>query len=349
MRIQRTVLISGGATPTEDIYLMRSAAPMLQDQGLEVARYRPQFRFWPGLRVDRRALLQTLAGHSVLVCRSVPLPMVRFLEKHRCSFKRLDYLIDDDIGAAVADIRLPRAYRRRMARVFGVQQRILSLADHVVASSDDLAATMRQQHQQVTCLPPPMLNKPPGLDHWQEAQMAQMGWKVGYHGTRAHLPDIKAIFPAIQRLTTSPDVSVEIMLGKHAPRTWQQVPNIHLPEALPWSDFLCYQKQQKIHIGLAPLRDTAFNRGKSWIKFLDIAAMGGVGVYANRNPYRQIVRHGVNGLLANDDPQSWFENIRWLMENPVQAQDMAAQAALDAGKIGAHDKAARFWANLWNP
>ncbi|MDH4572946.1 hypothetical protein [Salinicola acroporae] len=58
-----------------------------------------------------------------------------------------------------------------------------------------------------------------------------------------------------------------------------------------------------MHISLTPMRDTPFNAGKTYIKFLDNAAMGSVGLYSARSPYREIVSHGEDGLLVEDTPK----------------------------------------------
>jgi len=60
--------------------------------------------------------------------------------------------------------------------------------------------------------------------------------------------------------------------------------------------------------------------------------MGGVGIYSNRPPYTEIVEHGVNGLLAGDDPDDWQRCLEWLLEHPAKAHDMARAAQEGAGR-----------------
>src|SRR3546814_14721972 len=48
-------------------------------------------------------------------------------------------------------------------------------------------------------------------------------------------------------------------------------------------------------VGVAPLSDTTFNRSKSDIKFLELAALGIPTIASDVAPYRSI-RHGETGL-----------------------------------------------------
>jgi glycosyltransferase involved in cell wall biosynthesis len=139
------------------------------------------------------------------------------------------------------------------------------------------------------------------------------------------------------------DTELEIMLGQHIPKRLAALPRVKAPAPLPWQAFQQYQRQRRIHIGLAPLLATPFNRGKSFIKFLDIAAMGGVGIYSNRYPYTEVVRHGENGLLAGDSPDEWHTAMQQLLNHPEATVKMAKQAAMDAQRIGDPAHTITFW------
>jgi glycosyltransferase involved in cell wall biosynthesis len=53
-------------------------------------------------------------------------------------------------------------------------------------------------------------------------------------------------------------------------------------------------------IVIAPLRDSSFNRAKSNLKWLEAAALSVPCVASNVGHMAQTVRHGVDGVLAND-------------------------------------------------
>jgi len=321
---ERWLVLSDGARPTEDIYFLASVAPLLRCEGHDVGRL--DVRGWRWRLA--RWVLSRQPGAKLVLCRTLPEPVLRWLERERGAFGHIRYVIDDDLAAAAADASLPAAYRERMAKAAAQQPRLLALADEVVACSEALAARLRKLHGNVRVMTPPLITPLPDLAHFAAGPTAARPWRLGFHGTRAHLADLMQIAPALEALQRErDDTQLELMLGSHAPPELAELPRTHCPAPLPWQKFRVYQACHRVHIGLAPLLDTPFNRGKSFIKFLDIAAMGGVGIYANRAPYTEIVEHGVNGLLAEDNPGDWQSCISWLLEHPEAARGMAEAAA----------------------
>ncbi|WP_300273115.1 glycosyltransferase [Halomonas sp.] len=320
----RWLLLSDGARPTEDIYFLESTAPLLRSEGHDVGRL--DVRGWRWRLA--RWVLSRQPGANLVLCRTLPERALRWLERERSAFGRIVYMIDDDLGAAAADDTLPSAYRERMARAAAQQPRLLALADEVVACSSLLAERLRKRHGNVRVTPPPLITPLPDLGHFAAGPTVAQPWRLGFHGTRAHLADLDAIAPALAALQRErDDTQLELMLGQYTPPGLAELPRVSCPPPLPWPKFRDYQAHHRVHIGLAPLLDSPFNRGKSYIKFLDIAVMGGVGVYSNRAPYTEIVEHGATGLLADDDPAEWQRCISWLLENPEAARGMAEAAA----------------------
>jgi len=337
------VVLSDGARPTEDIYFHESAAATLHQQGVLAERF-PVSRSFGAAWLHGRAFKHRFAGVNLLLCRSLPLSWLRWLERNRNAFGYIVYLIDDDIAAAAVDATLPSAYRKRMARIASLQPRLLALADEVVACSDQLASYFTPRHAKVSVLTPPLLAPLPSQEHLSVTASSETPWQIGFHGTRAHLQDLLHIAPALEALQKQrDDTELEIMLGQHIPKRLAALPRVKAPAPLPWQAFQQYQRQRRIHIGLAPLLATPFNQGKSFIKFLDIAAMGGVGIYSNRYPYTEVVRHGENGLLAGDSPDEWHTAMQQLLNHPEATVKMAKQAAMDAQRIGDPAHTITFW------
>lgn len=339
----RWLVLSDGAKPTEDIYFLESAVPALREKGVQVERV-VAARFFAAARFHGPSLLRRFAGANLLLCRSLPPSWLRWLARHRRDFGYAVYLIDDDIVAAADDVTLPVAYRQRMAGIARRQPALLALCDEVVACSDALAARFSARHSNVSVLTPPLIAPLPLLEHFDAPPSVHSPWQIGFHGTRAHLQDLLHITPALRALLNArQDSQCEVMLGKHTPPALASLPNLSTPDPLPWSVFRHYQARRRVHIGLAPLLQTPFNEGKSFIKFLDIAAMGGVGIYSNRYPYTEVVQHGENGLLVGDAPNEWRVALQQLLNNPEATANMARQAAADALRIGAPQHAIDFW------
>lgn len=332
----RWVVLSDGARPTEDIYFLESAAPVLRQQGAFVGRFDTRRYHLP-----TRWALRRLVGANLLIVRSLGERWVRLLERHRERFGRIVYLIDDDLGAVTCTDGLPAAYVARLSRLAMRQPALLALSDEVVTCCEALVEQLGREHANVSLLTPPMLASTTEL-----ADFTQFDWTIGYHGTRAHRDDIAHLAPALTPVMKSyPQARLEIMMGRHVPESFAGMARLETPEALPWKAFQQYQATRRIQIGLAPLLETPFNRGKSWIKFLDIAAMGGVGIYSRRAPYTGIVEHGVDGLLVGDDPSEWRAALEQLLADTADTQAMAERALHKARDIGAVETCTNFWSS----
>ena len=76
-----------------------------------------------------------------------------------------------------------------------------------------------------------------------------------------------------------------------------------------------------LDIGVCPLDDTDFNRGRSDVKFLEYASHGVVTVAAALPPYEATLRHGETGLLFHDEVDL-AEQLCWLIEHPEKRREI---------------------------
>lgn len=153
---------------------------------------------------------------------------------------------------------------------------------------------------------------------------------IGYMGTHTHDDDLLMILPALwtfwQRHLQEIEFQFLGVIGRRETRrALKGLPFrvIHPPRGkteytsfMPWFT-------QNIHwdIALAPLRDNAFNRCKSDIKFLDYCAIGAAGVYSRVPAYTSSVRHLETGWLAENEPGAWMEALDTLFsDNELRGQ-----------------------------
>lgn len=82
-----------------------------------------------------------------------------------------------------------------------------------------------------------------------------------------------------------------------------------------------YEKYQKRFaelnwdIGLAPMPDTEFHRGKHYNKYIEYASIGCIGIYSNVIPYTYAVKDKENGILCGNTTKEWLEALEWCLEN----------------------------------
>ncbi len=111
-------------------------------------------------------------------------------------------------------------------------------------------------------------------------------------------------------------------------------------DVVPWTEQSEVAEIQSMDIGVMPLSDTPWSRGKCGYKLIQYLACGlpvvasPVGVNAN------IVEHGVNGFLATTE-QEWNEAITTLLRDPDLRHRM--------GQAGRRKVEERYSLQVWGP
>jgi hypothetical protein len=99
-----------------------------------------------------------------------------------------------------------------------------------------------------------------------------------------------------------------------------------------------------LHVGMAPLADTAFNMAKSWLKPLELSARGVPTVMSPRAEYRRIHRLGV-GVLA-PRPKDFYREIRRLLTDDAWHAEVAGRSLEAVRSLTIAGNAWR-WAEAW--
>lgn len=106
-------------------------------------------------------------------------------------------------------------------------------------------------------------------------------------------------------------------------------------ELLAWPTVLA-----TVGVGIVPLADTRFNSQKSWLKGLELSAVGVPWVASPRTEYRRLHQLGC-GQLA-DKPKDWYRRVKRLCDDPAFRADLS-----QAGRAVAAELKLRQWAHLW--
>lgn len=134
---------------------------------------------------------------------------------------------------------------------------------------------------------------------------SKAGIRIGWAGGCAHEGDFEPLAPAIHRVAEKyKDARFCFINGpaaKGLPDFLADVPRVE--HKAIWKPVMKYPQmlaEQGYTIGIAPIRDSDFNRGKSNLKWLENSAMGIPTVAANVGHMAETVRDGVDGLLYNN-------------------------------------------------
>ncbi len=124
---------------------------------------------------------------------------------------------------------------------------------------------------------------------------------IGWGGSHGHLEDMAEVAgPLMDWIISKDNVHLYLMCSDPIWALFEHLPAKQKKRFKPGSldDYCSFLK--KINIGLAPLKDTAFNRSRSDVKFLEYAVHGVVPVVQASVPYISTVKHGETGFLFED-------------------------------------------------
>jgi len=144
-------------------------------------------------------------------------------------------------------------------------------------------------------------------------------FKIGWIGSPVTAQYLDMVSDAILKLSQESDIRL-ILVGSGQKKPSENIPT----ELLSWNEELERTINQKFDVGIMPLVDSPFERGKCGYKLIQYMA-GGLPVVASPvGINQQIVEQGVNGYFANTSNE-WLDAFRTLRDNP-QKRDMMGKA-----------------------
>lgn len=234
------------------------------------------------------------------------------------------YFMDDDLldWRPLLDVPLPYAFRL-WRKVVSKRKMILSSCSELWVSTPYLAQKYSSWN--------PRLLRPvasgPLLERFWLGNGSSDIVRICYHGTWSHRDDMRWLAPVMAEVQRRCSNTVfEVMGGDRVARIFRGIPRVTVLPTMSWPEYLHHTQTVRQDIGLAPLRDTLFNRGRGPIKFFDYARAGAVGVYSAGPAFSEFVCHGVDGFVLQNDPAFWVERIVDLVNSPELRQSMADAA-----------------------
>jgi len=84
---------------------------------------------------------------------------------------------------------------------------------------------------------------------------------------------------------------------------------------MDWETFFLDTSLGKVDIVLSPIFNSNFNKFRSPTKFFDITRLKAVGIYSNTKPYSDFIKNNQDGILLENNIDSWVDKISFLLDN----------------------------------
>jgi glycosyltransferase involved in cell wall biosynthesis len=143
---------------------------------------------------------------------------------------------------------------------------------------------------------------------------------IGWIGSPQNTFYLEPLLPVFQRICEKYEQVCFSFIGS-APVEYTGV-NLHL---VKWELHTETFELQKFDIGIMPLPDDEWTRGKGGYKLLQYMALGIPSVAAPVGINSSLLEDGENGFLATSE-QEWFDRLSYLVEHEPERKRMGAIA-----------------------
>jgi glycosyltransferase involved in cell wall biosynthesis len=241
----------------------------------------------------------------------------------------------------------------------------LSLVDGLIVSTQPLKDSYQKILKEAYQIDMPIYVCPNGNDRgdWKSVKKRRPKKgvvKIGYAGSITHNSDIAMVVPALRViLERYPQVKIEV-LGALDADSYGKI-FYGWPDSLTdriearggthswdgYPDLLCSQRWD---IGIAPLVDDVFTRGKSHIKWMEYTMAGVATVASPTYPYSQpifdvpVIEDGKTGFLCRSTDE-WVMVLSSLIENADARQEIVQNAYKAISENWQYEKWAPKWAD----
>ena len=208
---------------------------------------------------------------------------------------------------------------------------ICRMSAHVIAGNPYLAEYARQVNENVTIVPTTIdTEKYRVTERMNGSELPTIGW-TGSFSTVQHLDTLRA---ALQKLARQTRFRLRV-IGTPT----YKLDDIEV-EAMSWRSATELEDLNSIDIGIMPLPDDLWSKGKCGLKALQFMALGIPTVCSPVGVNTEIIHDGKNGFIANSEDE-WVEKLSRLL----QSADLRNQL----GHAGRTTVEARYSANVQAP
>ncbi len=289
-----------------------SVAPLIDDDYLK-ALYAGKPRQWKGIS---KAYLRRLK--SLLGCRDYDLlwieyelfPWLPAWVEWLLYRSKISYVVDyDDAVFHRYDLNSNWIARSILSKKI---DRVMKLARLVIVGNEYLASRARKAGaRRVVCLPTVV-----DLDRYPiRAPKTRSMFTIGWIGSPTTFPYLQLVQSALSEFCRQRKARL-VLVG--APRI--QINGVPT-EFREWSEDTEAMSIQEFDVGLMPLPDDPWARGKCGYKLVQYMASARSAIASPIGVNHKLIRHGVNGFLA-EGQEEWVKALNFVCDHPEESDGM---------------------------
>ncbi len=278
--------------------------PLLWDHKIE-----PLWQPLPNSIRDRFSIYEKLPQFNIVCIQRRLLSPIEFLWVRKRS-KKILFDLDDAIMYRSSRSLRPHSFSRRFKFRWMVKR-----SDAVIAGNRFLWEEVRKVDptKEVFILPTPLdLNAYPEKKEVHYSDDVMIGW-IGTKGNLRYLETLEPVFKTLA--SQFPRVKLKVVSNGHFESRY--LPTINKGWVLEEEN----QDLISFDIGLMPLEDNLWSRGKCSLKIIQYLSVGLPVVCSPVGMNQEIIHPGVNGFWAKTE-EEWVEGLGGLIQNPELRREM---------------------------
>lgn len=301
-------------------YRMEQWEPLLRERGVDI-HYEPfeceqlhGLLYKPGLFGQKLRLVASALSRRLATIRKMADFDVAYLFREAALlgppiFERLVHqsgipIVFDFDDAIFVSYRSPANGYLSYLKFAGKTKTICRLAAHVMVGNPYLADYARQVNDHVTVIPTTIdTDKYKPLPR-AESTVPVIGW-TGSYSTVQHLDTLRG---ALQKLAKQQSFRLRV-IGTPT----YKIPGVEV-EASIWKADTELEDLSSIDIGVMPLPDDAWSKGKCGLKALQFMALGIPTICSPVGVNTDIIQDNENGMLAGSEDE-WVEKMSRLLQS----------------------------------